>query len=116
MYQERPHHKPEDPESSEDVEDGVPAYGLAQVAAEGHRYDGTKGRAGVGECSESRIFIINFVILLPTLPPAYLLLSWGVDQRAIMASMAGKVTPSPSPSTTLIELSSIFTFQGGVFV
>ena len=53
--QESPHYEPEDPESTEDVEDRVPAHRLTEVATERHRYDRAKGRPSVGECSESEI-------------------------------------------------------------
>ena len=48
---------------------------------------------------------INILVLLP-----HLLLSWGDDHLAIIANIAGKVTPSPRPSIILTAYKRYFRF------
>ena len=71
---------------------------MAEVAAGGHRDDRAEGGASVGQGSEPSRGNVGWAGLSSVGP--HLLLSAGLDHLASMASMAGKVTPSPRPSIT----------------
>ena len=87
-----PDEEPNTAEKAKDVEDGLPAQVLAEVAGDRQGDDGTEGSPGQGEGGEPDQHDTQLQELRHR-PEPHLLLSCGAAQRAIIAYMAGTVTP-----------------------
>ena len=103
-HQKTPGNEPHNTKGTEHVEDRLPANKITKVARGWHGDHCPKGSPSVGERSEPEN-VESDPGSNDDYPRSYLLLSWGADHLANMASMAGKVTPSPSPSMILTAYS-----------